>query len=821
MTDLVDYDTLVKFMWPLREDVRWDNGDGDVRTLRKLRRICSLARSTGTLGDFVSAAQMHLGGRDGRRGGAARSESDSITPYQFEALLRNCWLDLTDDDIRDVMARLLPVEDGGYSYLDFLCLCEVDKEEQARTLGAKDTSKQHAAVATVSEAQKADVSPTQKQQPQQPPAKDAAKTSALRDAALTASADSTPTDDDREDEEGDEVDEVDEDGRKKRREEAWIAEQEIERKRAMAAADEAQQRAAAAAQAKALAKEQAVALAREERERDQRAAEAKRLADIQTLIERKERAARAIQAGQRGRRARQEVQMLRQEISSAKAIQAQARGRIARRGVSRKRQQAARKGAAASTIQAQLRGRQGRARASKARMNVHRQSSAVKIQARVRSRQAKRTASQLRAYREVVRAEARQALLAEDAQLAHSLARFISHAVGNQKDGVQSFRDAFARFDSDGSGVVSDTEFVAELRRRGFGSAGASEAGGTSYAPDEVHFAKVIRRFDANGDGQIDYGEFVEFLLRYGSDGPQSTEACRAAVRATLALFAAEIGGVSGLRQILESPASSSTALTGPQLVDLLAQNGHQLTSKEQTLLLSDCCDHSSVEMEACLMLSVEKVLALLPSEEEEEEEEDEVSARSGQDADDYSDDGDQGSEGNGDYTGSDDSFEEEDDDDGSMFSDGDTPAQPPEPSALVGELVTATSDTNRDDGADATALTPPPPPPPPPEGWEEDMYADDFEEFGSAAARAAAPQPGSPPSGSDLSSPDSGSGSSSSSSASSSELSSGSDVSQLQGGAEGEGDFSSSNEEFLNSLGLDLASSTSGSEEGREDTRT
>ena len=110
----VGYMNLVEFMYPFREDIRWD---GDMTTVHKLRRVCKLARTTGTLADYISAAKLFCS--------AEYTPGGSIARETFQDLLRNCWLDLTDNDIMDVLRRLLPNEDGGYSYEDFLSLCEV------------------------------------------------------------------------------------------------------------------------------------------------------------------------------------------------------------------------------------------------------------------------------------------------------------------------------------------------------------------------------------------------------------------------------------------------------------------------------------------------------------------------------------------------------------------------------------------------------------------------------------------------------------------------------------------------------------------------
>ena len=41
-----------------------------------------------------------------------------------------CWLDLSDAEIEDVLQRLLPNENGGYDYEDFLSLCHVDMKDR-------------------------------------------------------------------------------------------------------------------------------------------------------------------------------------------------------------------------------------------------------------------------------------------------------------------------------------------------------------------------------------------------------------------------------------------------------------------------------------------------------------------------------------------------------------------------------------------------------------------------------------------------------------------------------------------------------------------
>ena len=116
--DNVDYMTLVKFMYPFREVIRWD---GDMTTLYKLRRIVKVAKRTGTIDDYISAAKILCG--------AKHKPGDPIKRETFQEILRNFWLDLSDANIDDILQRLLPNVDGTYTYEDFLAICEVESDE--------------------------------------------------------------------------------------------------------------------------------------------------------------------------------------------------------------------------------------------------------------------------------------------------------------------------------------------------------------------------------------------------------------------------------------------------------------------------------------------------------------------------------------------------------------------------------------------------------------------------------------------------------------------------------------------------------------------
>jgi hypothetical protein len=125
------YHDIIRFCYPLREDLRWD---GDMYTVHKLRRITRLAIETETIQDYITAADLYVNmattmttaskndNNGGNTGGNTGSRRQHVTAAQFEGILRSSWLDLTDTDVGDIMRRFLPEEDGMYSYEEFVSL---------------------------------------------------------------------------------------------------------------------------------------------------------------------------------------------------------------------------------------------------------------------------------------------------------------------------------------------------------------------------------------------------------------------------------------------------------------------------------------------------------------------------------------------------------------------------------------------------------------------------------------------------------------------------------------------------------------------------
>lgn len=86
----------------------------------------------------------------------------------------------------------------------------------------------------------------------------------------------------------------------------------------------------------------------------------------------------------------------------------------------------------------------------------------------------------------------------------------------------EALRAAFAAFDSDGDGALSEAELVHVLTKQ------TKEVGGEPFGEAEaaVEAAKIIKKFDTNSDGKLQYGEFVTWLL-------DSSKAAKAAVPAS------------------------------------------------------------------------------------------------------------------------------------------------------------------------------------------------------------------------------------------------------------------------------------------------
>ena len=76
----------------------------------------------------------------------------------------------------------------------------------------------------------------------------------------------------------------------------------------------------------------------------------------------------------------------------------------------------------------------------------------------------------------------------------------------------KELRDAFKKFDRDGSGTITSDEFTAIVTRPG---------GGNPLTVDQA--ARLFRRADLNGDGVVDYGEFCKSwsMIRSGGDSPK------------------------------------------------------------------------------------------------------------------------------------------------------------------------------------------------------------------------------------------------------------------------------------------------------------
>ena len=369
--DEVAYMRLVEFMYPFRENILWD---GDMTTVQKLRRICKLARTTGTLHDYVSAANLFCSSN--------YTPGDSIDRETFQDLLRNCWLDLTDADIMDVLQRLLPNEFGGYNYANFLSLCGVNIEEY------KNLKEQNVSQDTVQDSSEKPKSvrknlaasgafdrdePAIKEEEEETKNHQALQKLAVRDAdakRITKDA-----------------------------ERAWVKEQAVERERKKTDEDEAMRIKLDNAELHEAGRKKANLECQTRKETEQKhleeekMQEAKRAKEIQVQ--------RVVEKS-----AKESVQ--RQQRAAAIEIQKQVRARRARTNVAQKRnarnlKMNSRRDAAAVTIQTHVRASEARSVAARKRkMKAERtiqNSAAVEIQKHIRARKARSRTERIRINR--------------------------------------------------------------------------------------------------------------------------------------------------------------------------------------------------------------------------------------------------------------------------------------------------------------------------------------------------------------------------------------------------------------------------------------
>ena len=108
----VDYNEFLRFIYNDRQDVRWN---GDMTTVRKLRKIYSTAVSLNGEQDLMIAFKRYDSSKDGL-----------IKNSDFRKVLEDTWLELSRDDIDDVIRRFQIEKDGRICYEKFINLCGGD-----------------------------------------------------------------------------------------------------------------------------------------------------------------------------------------------------------------------------------------------------------------------------------------------------------------------------------------------------------------------------------------------------------------------------------------------------------------------------------------------------------------------------------------------------------------------------------------------------------------------------------------------------------------------------------------------------------------------
>ena len=105
----VDYNEFLRFIFNDRQDVRWN---GDMTTVRKLRKNYARAVSMDCEKDFEVAFKRY-----------DFNDNGLITKEEFRSVLNDTWLELSDNDIDDILRRFEAEKSGKISYPVFINLC--------------------------------------------------------------------------------------------------------------------------------------------------------------------------------------------------------------------------------------------------------------------------------------------------------------------------------------------------------------------------------------------------------------------------------------------------------------------------------------------------------------------------------------------------------------------------------------------------------------------------------------------------------------------------------------------------------------------------
>ena len=134
----------------------------------------------------------------------------------------------------------------------------------------------------------------------------------------------------------------------------------------------------------------------------------------------------------------------------------------------------------------------------------------------------------------------------------------------------ECIRDAFAVFDSDGSGALSAEELRAVLTRPG-----------TGLQLSEADAAEILADFDTNGDGELQIDEFRPLWETFFGGGASTEKAAaqpsrkEKRIRAAFALFDTDGSGalsVDELRAVLTRPGSGLVELSEADVHELIAE---------------------------------------------------------------------------------------------------------------------------------------------------------------------------------------------------------------------------------------------------------
>ena len=107
----VDYNEFLRFIFNDRQDVRWN---GDMTTVRKLRKIMHAQYQWTVKKDFEVAFKRY-----------DFNDNGLITKEEFRSVLNDTWLELSDNDIDDILRRFEAEKSGKFLIL-FLSIFVVE-----------------------------------------------------------------------------------------------------------------------------------------------------------------------------------------------------------------------------------------------------------------------------------------------------------------------------------------------------------------------------------------------------------------------------------------------------------------------------------------------------------------------------------------------------------------------------------------------------------------------------------------------------------------------------------------------------------------------